>query len=117
MTRELVVVGDRVLVRPDDEQEKTNAGLYLPQGVAEKERIQSGKIVKIGPGIPMPDPQSLDEEPWKTAYKKDTKYIPLQAHEGDHAIFLRKSAVEIEFEGVFYLIVPHSAILVLVRNR
>ncbi|MBN1520969.1 MAG: co-chaperone GroES [Candidatus Aureabacteria bacterium] len=117
MKKELIVVGDRVLIKPDDEQEKTNAGLYLPQGVAQREKIQSGKVVKTGPGIPMPDPQSIEEEPWKSTSKKDIRYMPLQAKEGDHAIFLRSSAVEIEFEGISYLIVPHSAILVLVRDK
>ncbi|MEK7864491.1 MAG: co-chaperone GroES, partial [Nitrospirota bacterium] len=44
------------------------------------------------------------------------KYIPLQAAEGDYAIFLKDAAVEIEFEDKKYLIVPHSAILTLVRT-
>ncbi|MCK5706340.1 MAG: co-chaperone GroES [Candidatus Aureabacteria bacterium] len=117
MNRELIVVGDRVLLQPDNEQDKTNAGLYLPQGVKEKEKIQSGRIVKTGPGIPMPDPQSMNEEPWKVTDKKDTKYFPLQANENDHAIFLRNAAIEIEFEGTVYLIVPHSAILVIIRDK
>jgi co-chaperonin GroES (HSP10) len=44
------------------------------------------------------------------------KYIPLQAKEGDLAIFLRKEAFEIEFEKEKLLIVPHSAILLLIRE-
>ena len=50
-----------------------------------------------------------------TSFVVDIKYIPLQANEGDDAIFLRESAVEIEFEEKKYLIVSHSAILALVR--
>jgi len=116
MTKEIIVVGDRVLIKPDSDKEKTDAGLYLPQGVASKEKIHSGIVVKTGPGIPIADTNLIDEEPWKMK-KKDMKYIPLQAKEGDHAIFLRNSAVEIEFEGTKYLIVPHSAILVLIRDK
>jgi len=117
MKQDLIVIGDRVLIKPDDENDKTNAGLYLPQGVKEKEKIQSGRIVKTGPGIPMPDPQSVEEEPWKNTYKKDIKYLPLQAKENDHAIFLRNSAIEIEFKGTKYLIAPHSAILIIIRDK
>jgi len=117
MTRELIVVGDRVLIKPDNEQDKTNAGLYLPQGVKEREKIQSGQIIKTGPGIPMPDPQMIAEEPWKATNNNEMKYCPLQARKDDHAIFLRNAAIEIEFEGIQYLIVPHSAILVIIRDK
>ncbi|MCJ7481488.1 MAG: co-chaperone GroES family protein, partial [Thermodesulfovibrionales bacterium] len=46
---------------------------------------------------------------------REVKYVPLQATAGDYAIFLKEAAVEIEFEEKKYLIVPHSAILALVR--
>ena len=108
-----IVVGDRVLIKPDEEANKTTSGLFLPPGVSEKERIQSGHIVKTGPGYPLP--AQVDDEPWKES-KEPVKYIPLQAKEGDTAIFLRKEAFEIEFEKEKYLIVPQSAILLLIRN-
>ncbi len=111
----LIVVGDRVLIKPDDDKEKTNTGLYLPPTVSEKEKVQGGYVVKTGPGYPVPNLDALDEEIWAES-KKEIKYIPLQAEEGDYALFLRKSAIEIEFEGQKYLIVPQSAILVLVRD-
>jgi len=111
----LIVVGDRVLIDPDEDREKTNAGLYLPPTVTEKEKVQGGYIVKTGPGYPVPDFDSLNNEPWTTP-KSEMKYIPLQAKEGDYVLFLRKSAIEIEFETKKYLIAPQSAILVLVRN-
>lgn len=117
MKHTLIVVGDRVLIRPDSEEEKTNAGLYLPQGVHEKEKVQSGTVVQTGPGYPVPDVQAMSKEPWSTDYKKDTHYIPLQAKQGDHAIFLRNAAVDIEFEGIGYVIVSHSAILILIRDH
>ena len=42
--------------------------------------------------------------------------MPLQAQEGDYVLFVRKAGMEISFEGKDYLIVPNSAILVLVRE-
>lgn len=111
----IIVVGDRVLIKPDAGRDKTNSGLYLPPTVVEKERVQGGYVVKTGPGYPVPDFDTLDNEPW-TAPKGDTKYIPLQVQEGDFALFLRKAAIEIEYEGEEYIIVPQSAILVLERN-
>ena len=109
-----IVVGDRVLIRPQEDSNKTSTGLYLPTGVAEKERIQSGYVMKVGPGYAT-SAQSEDE-PWKEKTDQ-VKYIPLQAKEGDLAIFLRKEAVEIEFDKEKYLIIPQSAILLLIRNE
>lgn len=108
-----IVVGDRVLIRPEEENNRTISGLYLPPGVSEKEKIQSGYIIKTGPGYPLASPP--DDEPWKES-KDKVKYLPLQAKEGDLAIFLRKEAFEIEFEKEKLLIVPNSALLLLIRN-
>jgi chaperonin GroES len=110
----LFVVGDRVLIRPEENSEKTASGLYLPVGVQEKEKIQSGYIIKAGPGYPIPA-NIDDDEPWKEK-KEKVKYIPLQCKEGDLAIFLRKEAFEIEYEKEKLLIVPQSAILLLIRE-
>lgn len=112
--RELIIVADRVLISPDDGDRQTQAGLYLPATVAEKEKIQSGRVVKIGPGYVMPNPE-YSGEPW-AAQKDAVRYLPLQARAGDHAFFLRKESIEIEFEGEAYVIVPHAAIVALVRG-
>ncbi len=103
------------MIMPDQGEDKTDTGLYLPQGVKEKDKIQAGTVVKTGPGYPIPDPAAMEIEPWQ-AHQVDSKYFPLQAKEGDYCIFLRNSGVEVEFEGVKYMIVPHSAILLLVRK-
>jgi co-chaperonin GroES (HSP10) len=113
--KELIVVGDRVLVKPDESKQKTNFGLYLPQGVEEKEKIQGGYVIKTGPGYPLPDPSSMSDEPWTSA-KQDAKYVPLQVQEGDFVLFLRKSSIEIEYEKKKYLILPQSAILLIIRD-
>ena len=54
--KRLLVVGDRVLIQPAKEAEKTESGLFLPPGVQEKERIRTGYVIKTGPGYPLPLP-------------------------------------------------------------
>ena len=113
--KNLIVVGDRVLIEPKKMSEKTSSGLYLPAGVQEKERIQSGFVIKVGPGYPIPLPADEDEM-WKG--KDDAiKYIPLQAQEGDLAIFLQKGAVEVVYKKQKYFIVPQASILMLERDE
>ena len=114
--KHIVVVGDKVLILPDNDKERTEHGLYLPPSVKEKEKVQSGYIINVGPGYPVPNPNYIDQESWSTTPKDPVKYIPLQAEEGDYAIFLRDPAIEIEFESKKYLVVPQSAILVLIRK-
>lgn len=114
--KRLIVVGDRVLISPDEGEERTEVGLYLPKWAIERETIQSGKVVATGPGIPLPEPQELDAEPWKKS-RSEPRFMPLQAKEGDYAIFLRKSSVEIKFQDKTYLVVPQAAILVLIREN
>lgn len=109
-----IIIGDRVLIKPRDMETRTKSGLVLPVTVKEKEEIQSGYIIKTGPGYPIP---STDiEEPWKES-SNPTKYMGMQASEGDLAIFLKSRAHEIEFENDKFLIVPHAAILLLIRDE
>jgi co-chaperonin GroES (HSP10) len=112
----LIVVGDRVLIKPKTQSNKSRGGLYLPPGYKEKEEVQSGYVVKAGPGYPIPLPGDDMDEPWKNAEEK-TKYIPLQARVGDLAIFMQKGAVEVMFHGDKYFIVPQHSILLLERDE
>ena len=115
-SKKIIIVGDRVLVRPDEERARTSLGLYLPQGVESKEKIQGGYIEKVGPGYPLPDPGAVSDDPWNRE-QTDPKYLPLQAEEGDYALFVRKAALEIEFDNQKYLIVSQAAILMLIRDN
>jgi co-chaperonin GroES (HSP10) len=114
--RDLIVIGDRVLIRPADESDRTEHGLYLPAGVRSREQVQSGRIMKVGPGYPVPDMMMDSDEPWAQEEKESVRYVPLQAQPGDYALFLREKAIEIEYEGEKLLIVPQSSLLVLVRR-
>lgn len=113
--KKLIVVGDRVLIKPAAQTEKTASGLYLPPGVQEKEKIQSGYVIKVGPGYPLPLPADEDDM-WK-GKEDQVKYLPLQAQDGDLAIFLQKGAIEVIYEGEKYFIVPQSSILMLEREE
>ncbi len=114
--RNLIVVGDRVLIKPKTQSNKSRGGLYLPPGYKEKEDVQSGYVVKAGPGYPIPLPGDDMDEPWKNPEEK-TKYIPLQAKVGDLAIFMQKGAVEVMFHGEKCFIVPQHSILLLERDE
>jgi len=116
LPKRLIVVGDRVLLAPAEGEERTNVGLYLPATALEGRQVQGGRIIATGPGTPMGEPATLDDEPWKIR-SAEVKYLPVQARVGDYALFFRKAAVEITFEGKNYLVVPQAAILVLVRDK
>ena len=102
--KEIIVVGDRILISTDENQNRTDFGLYLPPGVKEKEKVRGGYVVKVGPGYALPDSNASEDEPWSSNPKSEVKYIPLQAKIGDYAIFLNSQSVEIEFEEKKYVV-------------
>jgi chaperonin GroES len=112
--KNLLIVGDRVLIKPKKDTERTDSGLYLPPGVQEKERIRSGYVVKAGPGYPIP--LAAEDDLWKGENEK-VKYLPLQVKEGDLAIFLQREAFEVHYQGEKFFIVPQSAILMIEREE
>jgi chaperonin GroES len=112
--QKLIVIGDRILIKPKVPQSKTKSGLLLPPGVNENEKVQIGYVVKVGPGYPIPSVNDSDE-PWKNR-SDEPKYVPLQPREGDQAVYLQNSAIEIEFNKEKYIVVPHSSILLLLRD-
>lgn len=109
------VIGDRVLVKPRKESERTESGLYLPPGIREKEKVQYGYVVKSGPGYPIPTQLDIEEE-WKPD-KEKVNYLPLQVKEGDLAVFLQSSSYEVQYKGDKYYIVPQSSILMIERDE
>jgi co-chaperonin GroES (HSP10) len=112
--KKLIVIGDRLLIKPTKPNEQTASGLYLPPGVQEKEKVQQGYVIKTGPGYAIPMP--VETEVWK-GEEEQVKYVPLQAKEGDLAIFLLSGVTEVMYEGEKYFIVPQSAVLMLEREE
>ena len=97
--KRLIVVGDRVLIRIEDGEERTRVGLYLPPTAIDSQAVQGGEIVATGPGHPMPDLTDSSDEPWRINRPTESaKFVPMQAKTGDYALFFRKAAVEITFE-------------------
>lgn len=114
--KDLIVVGDRVLISPEEGEERSHVGLYLPASAVDNQAVQGGTVIATGPGTPISAPTELDDEPWKIS-SGEAKYMPVQARAGDFAIFFRRAAVEITFEGKKFLVVPQAAILALIRER
>jgi len=110
-----IMIGDRVLLKPKENQRKTKSGLYLPPNIQEKEKVHSGYVVKVGPGYPIPAVTDADE-PWKEQ-QEEVKYVPLQPQEGDLAVYLQNNAWEVDFNGQKYVVLPQSAILFLIRDE
>jgi chaperonin GroES len=114
--KHLIVVGDRVLIAPEEGEERSRVGLYLPASAVDAQAVQAGTVVATGPGTPISRRRN-----WTTSRGRsgtgEARYLPVQARAGDYAIFFRRAAVEITFEGTKYLVVPQAAILVLVRGR
>jgi co-chaperonin GroES (HSP10) len=113
--KKLIVVGDRVLILPEEGEERSRVGLYLPATAVDNQAVQGGKVVATGPGTPISAPTELDEEPWKIT-GGEPRFLPVQAQVGDFAIFFRRASVEITFEDRRYLVVPQAAILALIRE-
>jgi chaperonin GroES len=112
--KKLIVIGDRLLIKLTQPDERTASGLYLPPGVQEKEKVQQGYVIKTGPGYAIPMP--VENESWK-GEEEQVKYVPLQAKEGDLAIFLVSGATEVMYEGEKYFIIPQGAVLMLEREE
>jgi len=110
----IIMIGDKVLVKPKNPNLQTSSGLYLPTTAVEKENIQAGYVIKVGPGFPIPAITD-DEEVWKK--QEEVKYVPLQAKVGDLAVYLSKAGYEIEFKGEKFIILSHSAIVMIVREE
>jgi chaperonin GroES len=112
---EIILIGDRLLISPEEGERQTESGLVLPASVSEKDKVRGGRVVRVGPGYVIPNPEFSEGEPWGPS-REVIRYLPLQARPGDFAFFLRKEATEIRFEGRNYLIVSHGAILALIRE-
>lgn len=86
-------MGDRVVVQPTEEPEKTKGGIYLPDTA--KEKPQEGKIVAAGEG----------------KKNDDGKAIPLSVKVGDKVLYGKYSGTEITVDGQEYLIIREEDVL------
>jgi chaperonin GroES len=98
MRMKLKPLGDRVLVRPVEEEETTASGIVLPDTA--KEKPQRGKVLAVGDG-------KLSED--------DGKRIPLDVSEGDEVLYSKYGGTEIVIEGEDLLVLRESDVLAKVQ--
>lgn len=111
---QLVLMNDKVLVKPKYPQEKTESGLFLPPSVVKDNKVSLGYVIKKGPGYAVPATNEYDE-PWKKS--EGVKYVPLEARPGDLAVFMQPGSIEIKFNNETYYIISANAILMCVRDE
>ncbi|HVN02614.1 MAG TPA: co-chaperone GroES [Caulobacteraceae bacterium] len=86
-------LGDRVLVRRVEEEEKTKGGIIIPDTA--KEKPQEGEVLAVGPG----------------ARDDSGKLQPLDVKVGDRILFGKWSGTEVKLDGEDLLIMKESDIL------
>ncbi len=111
----IIMVGDRVLIKPKTPQDRTKSGLYLPSSIETKEKLHEGYVVKVGPGYPIPAISEVDE-PWNDN-SESVKFVPIQPLIGDLAVYLQSGSFEVSLNDEKYYIVSNSAILMLLRDE
>ena len=89
-------LGDRVVIRVLEQEEKTASGIFLPDTA--KEKPSQGEVVAVGPG----------------KLQDDGKRVALDVKVGDKIIFYKYAGTEVKFEGTKYLIVSERDILAII---
>lgn len=86
-------LGKRILVSPEEVEEKTAAGLYIPATAQEDKKPASGKVVKLG---------TADNDKFKMKI-------------GDRVFFKKYSPEEVQIDGVKYLIVEIDDVIAIIN--
>jgi chaperonin GroES len=92
-------LGDRLLVRPVEEEETTASGIVLPDTA--KEKPQKGKVLAVGDG-------RYDED--------GDKRIPLDVQEGDEVLYSKYGGTDITVDGEDLLVLRESDVLAKVEG-
>ena len=113
--KNIVIIGDRILIKPLEASNKTGSGLYLPPSVKERNAVHTGLVVRVGPVYPLPVTQDSDAV-FRGESPDEVKYLPLQVKEGDEALYLHANGYEIEVNGENYVIISQNAVLMVMRQ-
>jgi chaperonin GroES len=89
-------LGDRVLIKRLEAEEKTAGGLIL--AATAKEEPQMAEVIEVGPGELV-----------------DGKNVPMQVKKGDTVFFAKYSGTEIKIDGEEYIIMSQKDILAIVE--
>jgi chaperonin GroES len=91
-------LGDRVVVEPLEEEQKTASGVYLPDSA--QERPQRGVIIAVGPG-------RLDD---------NGKRIAMELKAGDKVLYAKYACTEIKMGDKDILVLKESDILATIQE-
>ncbi len=89
---------DRVLVKPLPQEERTKAGVIIPDTA--KERPQKGQVLAVGPGRMLENGQRVEPS----------------VKEGDIVLFGKYAGTEVKIEGEEYIILRESEILAVIEE-
>ncbi len=94
----LMPLGDRLLVKPIEQEEQTACGIFLPETA--KEKPQQGKVIAAGP----------------RGRKENGERIELDVAVGDIVLYAKYGGTNIKLEGTEYLILKESDVLAIVEK-
>jgi len=90
-------LGDKIIVKPTEEQEVTQSGIVLPQTA--KEKPEKGEVVAVGKGKLL----------------ENGERAPLSVKVGDKVVFKKYSPDEIKIDKEEYLIISEDDILAIIK--
>jgi chaperonin GroES len=90
-------LGDRLLIRPKESEEKTKSGIVLPDSA--KEKPQEGSVIATGDG----------------ARDEDGKKIPMEVKKGNVVLYSKYAGTEVKIDGIEHLIIKESDVLAIVE--
>ena len=93
-------LGDRVLVKPVHEEEKSKGGILLPDTIS-KEKPQVGEVLAVGPG----------------GNDKEGKFVPMTLKKGDKVVYVKYSGTDIKDDAdEDYLLISEKDILAIIEG-
>jgi len=91
-------LGERVVIKVLESEEKTKSGIVLPDTA--KEKPQMGQVLAVGAG------KTLD----------NGEKVALEVKEGDHVLFAKYAGTEVKLDGEEYMVLKESDILAVVNK-
>ncbi len=94
-------LGNKVVLEPVSQEEKTKSGIIIPVTVSDKEKPEQGKVLAVGPG-------KIDDS------GASAKRHSMSVKVGDKVLFSKYSPTEVKIEDKEYLIVSEDDILAVI---
>jgi len=91
-------LGDRLVIKPTEQEDVTSSGIFLPETA--KEKPQQGKVIAAGPG----------------ARKENGDRIALDVQVEDTVLYAKYAGTTIKLDGQEYLILKETDVLAIVLN-